>query len=92
MDTVAMGTGITDAEVTDIAFMDTEVMNTGDMDRAVMGTMTMVSAVRDTGRGHSTHAHSNHVLPTGVLLLNPLADWRQVPTPPWELSSKLIPA
>lgn len=82
MDTVAMGTGITDTEVMDIAFMDTEVTNTGEMDRAVMGTTAMVSAVRDTGRGHSAHAHSNHVLPTGVFLLNPSADCLQVPTPP----------
>lgn len=99
MDTVVMGTGITDTEVMDIPFMNTVVMNTVVMDRAVMGPVMMVTAVREghrglanSGHGHSTQAHGNHAQPTGAFLLNPLADWRQVPTPPWEFSSKLIPA
>lgn len=34
---------------------------------------------------------SSHAQSTGAFLLNTL-DWRRVPTPPWELPGKLIPA
>lgn len=73
--------------------MGTEVTGTEAINRVVMGTAVMHTAAMDTACMHTcTHAHSGHAKTTGALLLNPLADWWQVPTPPEELSGKLIPA